>query len=130
MASYTKGDLRSLIRQLEALVPVAPTKVFYQHFPVASGYATVAVVKQDENIVHYGVAFCSPDDNFGRSYGRYVALRKLVGKDTRTTRIDYGTDFNSMSPYELCAYALNRAVDVPSWVDEEAPFVDEIGSAC
>ena len=51
-------------------------QVKYSHFKAGEGFITVAGFKK-EGFYLYGVAFCSPEDNFCRKHGREVAFNKL-----------------------------------------------------
>lgn len=51
-------------------------QVKYAHFKTETGFMTVAGLKK-EGFYFYGVALCSPEDNFSRKIGREFAFKKL-----------------------------------------------------
>lgn len=52
--------------------------VQYSHLETGEGQITCAGLMDEENgLYHFGIALCSPSDNFSRRKGRELALRKL-----------------------------------------------------
>lgn len=52
-------------------------RVRFAHFTLGVGRVTVAAARHDDILV-YGLAFCSPEDQFCRKEGRLRALRRLA----------------------------------------------------
>jgi hypothetical protein len=52
--------------------------VHYMHMSVAEGFVTAAISIDDFDMIHVGLAFCSPRDQFSRAKGRRIATGRLV----------------------------------------------------
>lgn len=73
------------------------TKVFHVRHPKEKAVMTVAArVNEDEDVVRFGFAFCSPKDNFSKKVGRTKALGRVDSAGATWT------DFNGHSADALC----------------------------
>jgi hypothetical protein len=115
-------------------------RVAYAHFLVAGGSATIAGFERDEGFLVYGIALCSPLDQFSRKQGRRLSFFRLTGRDRGTIpSSDLSGVFHESPPSPSLTAKLRsalvhhmhfytRLVFAPQWLGDVAKKLREMGS--
>ena len=109
----------------------ASENLYFAHFKVGVGYATVALVKSlSQNFTAWAVAFCNPEDQFNRQIGRTKARTDLflcLARDERFFEhndlfrrpclITFDEEIFHLPRHESCEAALQAQLLTrkPSW---------------
>lgn len=92
-------------------------KACYAHFNVGQGQATIAGMIVND-VLYYGVSFCSPEDNFSKKLGRRKAEEHFIYSANK--RGVLRGDFKSSHPSEVLEQALKHYLGsnrrLPKWI--------------